>query len=147
MIFVREAKEQDFPFVTALIKNELGYPDLDEAEVYNRLKLFNDDDNWITLVAVDNDEIIGFIGVMKGVTYSIEGYYSQIMALAVSNNYRRSGVGTMLIRSAEEWSTSNEITSIGVNCNLKRIESHAFYEKNGYIKRSYSFYKNLQDHY
>ena len=88
--------------------------------------------------------IVGFIGIMKGLAYNVEGYYSQIMALAVSNNCRRAGVGTALVRKAEEWSISHGITSIGVNCNMKRTGSHVFYEKVGYTKRSFSFSKTLE---
>ena len=71
-------------------------------------------------------------------------YYSQIMALAVSGTARRKGVGSALVQKVEEWSLSHGITNIGVNCNLKRLDSHEFYETLGYTKRSYSFIKFLE---
>lgn len=84
-MIIRKAEEQDFSAICTLMKNELGYSDLNEVEAINRLKYFSDNNDWVTYVATDNcGEITGFIGVMKGFAYNIEGYYSQIMALAVS---------------------------------------------------------------
>ena len=44
---------------------------------------------WITnntFIAEDENVIVGFIGIMKGLAYNVEGYSFQIMALAVLNN-------------------------------------------------------------
>lgn len=111
---IREAEEQDFSAICTLMKNELGYSELNEVEAINRLKYFSDNNDWGTYVAVDDcDEIIGFIGIMKGLAYNIEGYYSQIMALAVSKKAQRKRIGTKLVEKAEEWSLANSITDIG----------------------------------
>jgi len=65
---IREAEEQDFSAICTLMKNELGYSDLNEVEAINRMKYFSDNNDWITYVAVgDCDEIIGFIGVIFGI--------------------------------------------------------------------------------
>jgi len=143
MLFIREAVAQDFPAICRLIKEELGYPDLDETEALKRLEHFENSSDHATFAASADDEVIGFIGVMKGIAYNIEGYYSQIMALAVSEKARRCGVGTALVRRAEEWSLSHGITDIGVGSNMRRLEAHVFYENIGYAKRSFSFRKRL----
>ena len=144
MIHTREAESQDFSTICELMKNELGYPALIEAEAIKRLSYFDKSDDWATFVAVVDNEIVGFIGVMKGKAYNIEGHYSQIMALAVSEKAQRNGIGTALMRKAEEWSLSHGITDIGVNSNIKRFAAHAFYEKNGYVKSSYSLKKTCR---
>ena len=87
--------------------------------------------------------IVGFIGVMKGVAFNVEGYYAQIMALAVSSATRRMGIGTLLVKRAEEWSIAQGIHSMGVNSGLQRADTHKFYELNGYEKKSSSFSKKL----
>jgi len=143
MLLIREAVAQDFHAILRLMKEELGYPDLDEAGALRRLEFFRSSNDWATFVASNDDEIIGFIGVMKGVTYNIEGYYSQIMVLVISENSRRSGVGTALVNKAEEWSLSHGITDISVSSNIRRLDAHAFYENIGYAKRSFSFIKHL----
>jgi len=141
-MIISEAKEQDFPSICILIKNELGYTELNNTETINRLKYFSESNDWITYIASDDSgEIIGFIGVMKGLAYNIEGYYSQIIALAVSKKAQRKGIGSKLVKKAEEWSISYGIAAIGVNSGIKRLDAHAFYQKNGYVKKSFSFIK------
>ena len=100
------------------MKNELGYPGLDETEALTRLKYFKQSDNWITCVALIDDEIVGFIGVMKGMAYTIEGYYAEIVALAVSVKIRQSGIGTALVKKAEEWARLNSIYEVGLHSNV-----------------------------
>jgi len=145
VLLIREAELLDFPAICELMRNELGYPDLDEEEGIKRLNYFKSSDDWETFVALVDDEVAGFIGVMKNLAYNIEGYYSQIMALAVSVKTRRCGVGTALVKRAEEWSLSCGITSVGLNSNMRRLDAHAFYEDLGYTKKSFSFTKALGD--
>ena len=145
MVHIREAEPKDFHAIYGLMKNELGYPDLNETETLKRLEYFRQSGDWATFVAVLDNEIAGFIGTMKGMAYNIEGYYAEIVALAVSEKARRSGVGTALVNEAEKWARLNGIHEIGLHSNMKRLEAHIFYEKNGYAKKSYWFYKQLED--
>jgi GNAT superfamily N-acetyltransferase len=137
------SQPQDFPAICSLMKNELGYPELNETEAVKRLEFFRKSEDFETFVADTNGFIAGFIGVMKSVAYNYDGYYSQIMALAVSENARRKGIGTALVKKTEEWTLSFGIKGIGVNSGLHRLNTHTFYEINGYIKKSYSFTKEL----
>ena len=145
MIHIRVAVSQDFPAVFSLMKNELGYPDLSETDALKRLEYFKQNKDWETFVAVINGEIVGFIGTMKGIAYNIEGYYSEIMALAVSEKTRRGGIGSALVKKAEEWAIQNGVHEVGLHSNMKRLDAHLFYEKIGYSKKSYWFYKKLEE--
>ena len=60
-MIISEAKEQDFPAIFILIKNELGYTELNNTETINRLKYFSDSNDWITYIASDGDK-----GVTRG---------------------------------------------------------------------------------
>jgi len=143
MVLTRKADEPDYQDIIKLMKNELGYPDLDEAEAVARLDYFRRSDDWETFVAVVDINVVGFIGVMKNIAYNIDGYYAQIMALAVAEKARRHGVGTSLVKRVEEWSLSYGITDIAVSSNMRRLDAHAFYEELGYTKKSFSFKKSL----
>ena len=147
MISIHEADEQDFPAVCKLMKNELGYPELDEIEAIKRLECFRHNEDWATFVAIIDCDIVGFIGVTKGMAYTIDGYYAQIMALAVSENARRCGVGTALVKRAEEWGGSHGISEIIVSSNERRLDAHAFYENLGYqlYKKSFMFSKESEE--
>jgi len=82
---IRKAEKKDFSIICSLVKNELGYLDLVDSKLTERLEFFNNSEDWATFVAEDENVVVGFIGIMKGLAYNVEGYYSQIMALAVSN--------------------------------------------------------------
>jgi GNAT superfamily N-acetyltransferase len=140
---IKVADGKDFNKIYNLIKNELGYSNLNENEAIKRLDFFKKSDAYETFVAVENEQVIGFIGVMKSVAYNINGYYSQILALAVTANKRHIGVGTALVKTVEDWSLSNGINFISVNSGLKRLDAHSFYEKNGYSKKRFSFIKMI----
>ena len=139
VVNVREAEEQDFPAIFRLMQSDLGYPKLDEAQAHQRFMHLNRSDDWATFVAVADGEVIGFIGVMKAMALHIEGYYCQIMELAVSEKTRRSGAGSALVKRAEEWAGSHNISIIDVTSKFERLGAHAFYEANGYVKKSYKF--------
>ena len=144
MICIRKAKSQDFPAVFSLIKNELGYYDLNETDALKRLEYFRKSEYWETFVADADGETVGFIGVMKGMAYNIDGFYAEIAALAVSEKARRGGIGTALVRKAEEWALQNDVREVELHSNMKRLDAHLFYEKIGYVKKSYWFCKKLK---
>ena len=143
MIHIRGAEQEDFAAICMLMKNELGYPGLNEAGAVRRLEYFSQCDDRATFVAVIDNEVSGFIGIKKGMEYTIDGFCAEILILAVSEKTRRSGVGTALVKKAEEWAYQNNAFEIGLHSNFKRQGAHIFYERNGYIKGSYWFYKKL----
>jgi GNAT superfamily N-acetyltransferase len=91
---IRKAGSNDFSAICKLIQNELGYKDLNINEAIKRLEFFQNSVDRETFVAADDDKIIGFTGVMKDVSYVYDGYYSQIMALAVLEKFQGLGIGT-----------------------------------------------------
>ena len=77
MLYIRDAVKNDYDKIISLMKNELGYPVLDESEAIKRLDCFRRSSDWATFIALINNEIVGFIGIMKAITYTVEGYYSR----------------------------------------------------------------------
>ena len=142
---IREAEPNDFPIIYKLMKDELGYPNLNETDALKRLEYFRQSSSWATFVSVTDGEVVGFIGVMKGMAYNIEGFYAEILALAVSSQKRRLGVGTALVKKVEEWARQGGIREIGLHSNMKRPDAHIFYERIGYAKKSFWFYNKLED--
>ena len=147
MVFVREAKGQDYEVISSLIRNELGYPELRANEIKKNLEIISNDSNFITYVALDEDCVVGFIGVMKGFAYNEEGHYAQIMALSVSLNHQRQGIGRALVKTAQQWVAAQGISHLYVSSNERRKDAHAFYESLGFSleKKSYMFAKNIEE--
>ena len=108
-----------------------------------RMSLTEADPLYTTFVAQKADQIVGFIGLHKGIAYEVDGEYLRIIALAVSQELQGQGIGTELLKYAESLAIQLGVSGFALNSVFKRIEAHAFYEKNGFIKRSFGFSKNI----
>ena len=68
-----------------------------------------------------------------------------LWGLVVDENHRNQGIGKALIQSIEQWANQLGCAGIMLYSNIKRLETHLFYEKNGYtnIKQSLVFTKQF----
>ena len=124
-----------------MINNELGYPDVNIEDLSLRISLMNQDKNYRTFVALFDEKVIAFIGTVKGIAFEMNGQYLRIIALAVSKDHQNKGVGRSLLNHVEKYANAGGITAFAVNSGLQRHNTHIFYEKNGYVKKSYGFGK------
>ena len=88
--------------------------------------------------------VIGF--VCAGIrTEILSGLQARIDGVVVDANFRGGGVGRKLMETVEKWAKENGSKTMKLNSNVKRLESHKFYEKIGYTKRKeqVSFCKEL----
>ena len=127
---VRTATIADGESIARLV-TELGYrTSPDQMRV--RLEAILADGDYATLVACDGEQIVGFVGTRTGPLYEGDGLYGQIMALAVSKDRHRGGVGRMLMQAAESSLTQRGARVLVVTTGNQRSGAHAFYEHNGY---------------
>lgn len=96
-------------------------------------------------VACDGDDVVGFIGCVTYLAFELDNEGMKIIALAVSKEYRGKGIGSKLIKTAEDRAKINDIGVILVNSGLQREKAHIFYENKGYRKKSYGFIKNCNN--
>jgi len=142
---IREACEGDYLAIGSLIEHELGYNDIDYTLLFDRLKKIKSEDNHMTYVAVIDKKIVGFIGLLKYITYELDNGCLRVLAMAVSQKHQNQGIGSMLLRQAEQFAADNNIFHIMMTSNMKRLNAHIFYERNGYAKKSYGFFKTLNE--
>ncbi len=140
---IREYAENDFNGVCDLIKNELGYQDINSEELAERLRQMQNAGGYKIIVAEENDSIIGFVGCHLGLAFEISGKVMRIIALAVKSDLQGKGVGARLVAAAELFAQENGVTVIGVNSGVKREHAHRFYEKQGFSRKGYSFTKKI----
>lgn len=138
----REYADQDISEVRDILENDLGY----SCEVH-KLKIRIGEmlrrGNYKIFVACDGDRVVGFVGCVSYLAFELDGEGMKIIALAVSGEYRRQGIGTALLKTAENWAKESGIEVILLNSGLQRTEAHMFYEAQGYFKKSFGFIKRI----
>lgn len=70
---------------------------------------------------------------------------ANILGIAVAANFRRQGIGSALLKRAEEWARENGAFSMRLNSGESRKQAHEFYRAQGYTddKKQLRFIKDL----
>ena len=116
----------------ARLMTELGYP-TSSSQMERRLASILGDASYRTFVACEGENVAGVIGTRVGPMYELDHPYGQIMALVVGPEYRRHGVGLMLVQAAESHFVERGAAVAIVTSANRRADAHAFYETHGYI--------------
>ena len=128
--------------ICILINQELGY-NVSEHDLINQLVQMWKENNYAVFIAVENQKVIGFIGLQLCLAFEIPGKIVRIIALAVSHEFQRRGVGSKLLRQAEGFARDHGASILLVNSGLKRKEAHQFYENQQFYRKGYSFCKKI----
>ncbi|WP_053985062.1 GNAT family N-acetyltransferase [Niameybacter massiliensis] len=129
--------------VNRLIVNVLGYQNSLNEQGIKRLERIQNHEDYYTIVAIEEGCVIGFIGLWKGMAYEFEETYIRVIALAVDKAYQKRGVGSKLLKAAEQYALEQGIHVISLNSGLEREEAHRFYAGKGYRKKGYSFIRRI----
>lgn len=129
-IDIREIREEDYKDIHVLNK-ELGYS-YDESKVQDRIRYILASTKDKVFVAQNEGSVIGYI---HGSPYELlfSDSMVNILGFVVSERYRGSGVGSMLIGELEKWAMNNGFSGIRLASGIDRTNAHGFYENHGYI--------------
>ncbi|MBR2648790.1 MAG: GNAT family N-acetyltransferase [Sediminibacterium sp.] len=143
-IIIRECELKDIPYLTSLTK-ELGY-DTTTDQMTERMSNIMTLNNYWTFVAVAEDMVVGYIGLIKNYFWEQDGPYLRVQALVVNADYRKLGVGQKLIQAAEQLARNHNIKTIVLNCTNReeRQAAHKFYPKLGFESKSTGYVKQLK---
>ena len=142
-MIIREMEAKDVMGVVSLIRNELGYDDI-SSDVYDRVIRIYNAENYVTFIAEEDGAVIGFVGIMRGLAFELDGEYIRVIALAVSRAYQSLGIGSKLEARVEQYAAETGANSIVISSGLTRSRAHMFYSNKGYEKKGYSFIKRIQ---
>lgn len=159
---IRQAAASDIPAMNELFRKDLGY---EECTLENVEKQFAGLDNSreAVFVAEAEDENTGAHGGSPDVTSDtrpspiagvihVEKYnvlyfptMANILGIAVAADFRRQGIGSALLKRAEEWARENGAGSMRLNSGESRKQAHEFYRAQGYTddKKQLRFIKEL----
>ncbi|MFR5889090.1 MAG: N-acetyltransferase family protein [Oscillospiraceae bacterium] len=128
-MIIREATIEDAFAICNISCADLGY-DCSCEFVSTRISNL-DKGREKVFVAEVNEVVAGYIHAEKYQTLYFEPMIN-ILGLAVSSEFRRRGIGRMLLKRAERWANEVGIHKIRLNSGASRKETHSFYRAMGY---------------
>jgi GNAT superfamily N-acetyltransferase len=138
---IRKARVADGAGIASLMTH-LGYQTTAD-QMRRRLQRIAADKDYVSLVAAEEDIVLGFLGLAFGLYYEYDGTYARIVALSVAPPAQGRGLGTKLMAVAEEIAKSRGARSCIVNSGLQRASAHRFYESLGFSWQGKALYKPL----
>lgn len=141
MAKIRPYQAADAPEMARLV-SVLGYP-VGTEEMRSRLAGLSSAHH--TLVAEVGGEVAGFIGLVAIRPYESSVPFGFILALAVGTGHQRQGIGSELVRAAEDYFREQGVGDVRLSSGLHREEAHRFYESRGYAKTGFRFRKVLAE--
>ncbi|MCS3798195.1 GNAT family N-acetyltransferase [Niastella sp. OAS944] len=140
---IRQAIEADVP-VLALLMTELGYPTT-ATEMQTRYEALQSQPDYITWVAVYNNQVVGMIGLLRNYYWEKNGIYIRVGALVVNKEYRKIGLGKALLQKSIDWAIELGAQQVLLNSGNReeRRDAHAFYQYLGFEPKTTGFVKTI----
>jgi predicted N-acetyltransferase YhbS len=121
---IRPMQENDAPAVNKL-SVQLGYG-LSVAETEKQISSILRNDEHLALVATNNKDVIGWIHAFRAL--HIESLpFVEIGGLVVDESCRGTGVGKALVHHIKQWCVDQQVYSLRVRSQVKRLDAHQFY--------------------
>lgn len=125
----RQAQLQDATSIAEL-SIQLGYKS-SIAETQARLEEILRHADHCIFVVMNEDTLVAWVHGF--VSYRLESNsFVEIGGLVVDENYRRKGIGKLLVQEVMDWSRNNHCLKVRVRCNRVREETHVFYKHLGF---------------
>ena len=121
---VEVATIDDLNEIVELEKKNILINTMSENQIESALK----DTNYIVLKATMNEQIVGFIMLIKSDELNID-------SVAVNKEYRNLGIATKLIEKAEEFARENNIETLSLEVAYTNITAFLLYKKLGFVER------------
>ena len=130
-MIIRNAQTADILQMCSLFQNDLGYAECTQ-EIVEKQFAGLDDSREAVYVAEVQEKIVGVIHIEK---YDVLYFpsMSNILGLAVSSEFRRQGIGSALLKRAEQWALEHKINTVRLNSGSTRTQAHQFYRSQGYV--------------
>lgn len=131
MIHIEPAREEDLDFVYTCM-NELTGETFDPGVFGDMFRQFLQSENAFPLIITNNNEKIGYMGMLTHIQLHHCGKVAEIHELFVLPAFRSSGVGRVAVEFARTFAREKGCVMIELSSNIKRTEAHRFYQANGF---------------
>ena len=141
-MIIRKATPDDAIAVQGLLA-QLGYPDLTEKHVAEKIDAYNKS-SYCVLVGEVDFSVVGFISLHWFEIFHSKGTIGRISAFCVDELFRSQGLGRQLLEAAETFLVTQGCTKLEVTSNIRRVRTHEFYLDRGYGEDSRRFTKYVK---
>ena len=122
-IRIRKARLDDAEAIAQLSK-DLGY-EPHKDEIVRKLQKFELSPGEVIFVA-EYEKVVGWMHISLVEPLESDPF-AEIRGIVVAEEYRRKGIGTKLIQSAEEWTRRKNCKKIRIRTNMKREDTRKYY--------------------
>lgn len=130
--------EEVFELLDELYENKIEY-----SIFVEKYKSSLKDNNFYGIVAVEDNNIVGVL-ISRLINRLVKKRNILFIDdLIVNQKYRSKGIGKLLIQDAINYATSKDCETVELTSYILNINSHRFYENNGFEKKHYKFKKHL----
>lgn len=144
---LRICNENDCHDIWVINKEEMGYDVEFEVAQQQILNVLKDDTQRIYVYECDG-KVVGYI---HAATYNLlySAPMKNILGLAVLKEYRRNGIGGVLLLMVEDWASDSGAEAVQLSTGKDRDVAPIFYKAWGYDlrKEQYSFIKHFDEIY
>ena len=108
---------------------KVGWPFEKEGKKYFEYMI----NNQIIFIAQDEEKIVGYLAgtICKDVSYITESF-AELDNMYINEDYRRFGIGTLLMNEFKKYCKEKNIQNIKVTASAKNNKAINFYMKNGF---------------
>lgn len=142
-ILIRKAKIEDFPVVFQLLSKLWPNQVLDEAATRENYTERIVSSSTIYCCAESQGKIVGFCGCYVMNSFRKENRYAYLSSIIVEEEYRRKGIGKMLMDYAVSSAKAAGCLRMELDSGFHRVFAHQFYEKYGFERKGLKFEINL----
>lgn len=136
---VRPAASSDCERLAQLFR-QLGYA-IDAGDLRAGLLASEGSDSDLALVTEIGGQVVGAIVLHIIAPLHERGKWGHISALVVDENLRGRGIGTELLKAADDFFVGRRCDRVELTSSNRRLEAHRFYLAKGYEIRSKHFVK------
>jgi PhnO protein len=141
---IREITEKDFSRVAELLHQLWPDKQMDYEELRKVVKKYIKDSNYHIYGYEDKGKLVGLVTVSFRWAVFYDGKVATIEELVVDQGFKGKGIGKELVKFVEDKIIRpGKAKGIELSSDLRRKESHIFWERLGYPKRAFEFRKKL----
>jgi GNAT superfamily N-acetyltransferase len=141
---IRSAVASDAAALASML-DQLGYP-TDAGEIPGRLARMAERPGTTVFVAEQGNTPVGVVTVHLFPSLHTSEPVAWLTAVVVDESVRGTGVGSALVKHAEEWARSHGAKRLALTSHLRRVEAHEFYKKREYEHTGVRLAKDLAAH-